>query len=395
MPMRPVDLHYNAAMERRKIRAIVDYGNSPGHYRVNYELIDNPLVSIIIPFKDMPDLLKLCIESIVTKTTYKNYEIIGISNNSKDKATFAEMDRLKQLDSRIQFYEYNVPFNYSKINNYAVEKYARGEQLILLNNDIEIITPEWIEELLMLSQRPDVGTVGAKLYFPDDTVQHGGIILDQKDIAVHSHKHIPKANGGYFNRLNIRQDLSAVTAACLMVKKKVYDEVKGLNEEDLKIAYNDVDFCLRIREAGYLNVYTPYCEAYHYESISRGAEDSPKKVARFKSEISYMKTRHWDTLKKGDPYFNQNLILENGKFQFKPLDKQINKKKEQAREFQHTILKNIVLRPQQKKYICFFSHYDKDDIVDDYVINYLQALSIFADIVFVSTAEKMPSYRNK
>ena len=382
------------ALKRRGISAKVENAKDPGTYRIKYDIKGEPLVSIIIPFKDMPELLEMCVNSILDKSTYQNYEIIGVSNNSGEPETFTVMEALKAKDKRVKFYEYNEPFNYSAINNYAVKLYAKGEHILLLNNDIKVITSEWIEELLMFSQRPDVGAVGAKLYYPDDTIQHAGIIIGIGKTAGHSHKRFPKSSSGYFSRLNITQNLSAVTAACLMVKKAVYDEVNGLNEKDLKVAFNDVDFCLRIREAGYLNVYTPYCEAYHYESLSRGYEDNPEKQARFNLEGNYLKSRHKDILEQGDPYYNRNLILSREDFQIKPINQDVSYKSKPkfklAKKFKHEIIKNIALRPLHNKYACIFSHYDKDGIIDDYVINYLKALSVFADIVFVSTAETMP-----
>ena len=256
----------------------------------------------------------MCINSILDKSTYQNYEIIGISNNSNEKATYDMMKILKAKSARVHFYEYNEPFNYSAINNYAVERYVRGEHIVLLNNDIEIISPEWLEAMLEFSQRPDVGAVGAKLYFPNDTVQHAGVILGIWGLAGHAHKYYERGSSGYFNRLNIIQNFSAVTAACMMVKKSIYQELDGLDEENLKVAFNDVDFCLRIREKGYLNVYTPYCEAYHHESISRGSDDQPEKAARARSEIEYMQEKYNEILKNGDPYYNKNLSLNDEEF---------------------------------------------------------------------------------
>ena len=303
------------AMRRRGIAAEVHNGKYPGTYRVMYQIKDNPLVSIIIPFKDRPELLTMCIESILNKTTYKNFEIIGISNNSEEQSTFDEMKRLEALDTRIRFYEYNVPFNYSDINNHAVNNYTKGEQILLLNNDIEIITPEWIEVMLEFSQREDIGVIGAKLYYPNDTVQHAGVIIGIGGIAGHSHKHFLRNDAGYFSRLDLVQNLSAVTAACFMVKRSIFEKVNGLNENELKIAYNDVDFCLRVQEKGYLNVFTPYCEAYHHESISRGLEDTIEKQERFNTEIIYMRERHHAILKDGDPFYNPNLTLDAENFE--------------------------------------------------------------------------------
>lgn len=305
------------AIKRRNMQAEVSKGKYPGIYKVEYKIIDNPLVSIIIPFKDKPELLKMCIESILEKSTYKNFEIIGISNNSQEKETFNEMNRIKELDRRINFYEYNVPFNYSDINNHTVNNHAKGEYILLLNNDIEIISTNWIEEMLMHAQRKDIGCVGAKLYYPDDTIQHAGVTMGVLTLAGHNFKHLDKNTPGYMGRESIIQNISAVTAACLMIKKSIYDEVKGLNQEDLKIAFNDVDFCLRVQEKGYKNIYTPYCEAYHYESISRGTEDNPEKVERFNKEVKFMQNRHKDILENGDPFYNINLTLTKENFEIK------------------------------------------------------------------------------
>ena len=302
------------AMKRRGTDAKVENGKYPGTYRVKYEILYNPLVSIIIPFKDMPELLTMCVESILNKSTYKNFEIIGMSNNSNESNTFDEMKRLEKLDNRVKFYEYNVPFNYSDINNHAVNNYAKGEHIILLNNDIEIISAEWIENMLEHSQRDEVGCVGAKLYYPNDTIQHAGVILGLGGVAGHSHKHFFKTHPGYFFRLNLVQNISAITAACLMIKNTIFKELEGLNDGDLKIAFNDVDFCLRVQEKGYRNIFTPYSEAYHHESISRGAEDNPEKIARFNNEIEYMKKRHKNILENGDPFYNVNLTLDREDF---------------------------------------------------------------------------------
>ncbi len=302
------------SIKRNNIDAAVANGKYPGTYRVAYNVKNNPLVSIVIPFKDAKKLLTMCVESILDKSTYENFEIVGISNNSEKGETFEEMKRLEELDSRIKFYEYNVPFNYSDINNYAINNHVKGDYVVLLNNDIEIISENWIEEMLGFAQRENTGAVGAMLYYPNDTIQHAGVIIGLGGVAGHSHKHFVRLSTGYFYRLKLIQNLSAVTAACLMVSTEKFKEINGLNDENLKIAFNDVDFCLRLREKGYLNVFTPYVEAYHHESISRGAEDSPEKIARFNSEIDYMKNRHKDILKEGDPYYNVNLTLDREDF---------------------------------------------------------------------------------
>lgn len=302
------------AVERRHLNAQVLNGKYPGTYRVKYAIENDPMVSIIIPFKDKPELLKMCIESILKKSTYRNFEIIGVSNNSKEKETFAEMERLKALDARVSFFEHNLPFNFAGINNYAVRTHAKGEHILLLNNDIEIISKDWIESLLEFSQRQDVGVVGGKLYYPDDRVQHAGIVIGIGGIAGHSHKYIDREDHGYFSRPHLVQNMSALTGACFMVKKNIYEEVGGLDAENLKIAFNDVDFCLRIREKGYLNVFTPYCEAYHHESLSRGYETTAEQVDRFNKESEYMLHRHASLLESGDPYYNLQLTIQHEDF---------------------------------------------------------------------------------
>lgn len=302
------------AMKRRKIDAVVFDGKYPGTYKVEYPINEKPLVSIIVPFKDKPELLTMCMESILEKSTYNNFEIIGISNNSEDEAVFLEMQRLEKMDSRIKFYEHNIAFNYSAINNHAVINYAKGEHIVLLNNDIEIITPSWIEEMLMHSQRENIGVVGAKLYYPNDTIQHAGISIGVLKLAGHNFRYNPKNIPAYMGRESVIQNVSAVTAACLMVKRSIYADVHGLNEKDLKVAFNDVDFCLRVQEKGYLNIFTPYCEAYHYESISRGHEDTNAKKERFKSEVFHMQKVYKNLLENGDPYYNPNLTLDREDF---------------------------------------------------------------------------------
>jgi O-antigen biosynthesis protein len=301
------------ALQRRNIKGKVLTGEMPGIYQVRREITGNPLVSIIIPFKDKSELLQCCLDSILKKSLYKNFEIIGISNNSVDPETAITIQKYEKQDQRVRFYENNNSFNYSQLNNYGVS-IAKGSHLILLNNDIEIITPDWIERLLEHSQREEVGVVGAKLYYANDTIQHAGVIMGICGLAGHSHKNSKRSDPGYFSRLFVIQNLSALTGACLMVKKSIYWEIDGLNEKELKIAFNDVDFCLRVRERGYLNVFTPFCEAYHYESVSRGSENTPEKRDRFNSEVAYMQNRYKEILKRGDPYYNPNLTSDKEDF---------------------------------------------------------------------------------
>lgn len=276
-------------------------------YRMRYEIKGHPKISIIIPNKDHVDLLSRCISSIREKSTYDNYEIIIVENNSMLKSTFAYYDSLAE-DEKIKVVKWEKEFNYSAINNFGVT-FASGEYILLLNNDMEVIAADWLEEMLMFAQRDDVGAVGAKLYYPDDTVQHAGVILGIGGVAGHSHKYFKKGEPGYFARLVVAQDLSAVTAACMMMPKAVFDEVGGL-DEGYKVAFNDVDLCMKIRQAGYLIVYTPYAELYHYESVSRGSEDTPEKVERFNGEVARFMERWGEELLAGDPYYNPNLSLE-------------------------------------------------------------------------------------
>ena len=305
-------------LKRRGIEAEVLHGNLHHYFRVKYAIKNNPLVSIIIPFKDKPELLEMSVTSVIEKSTYQNFEIIGISNNSQEQATFDMMLALEQKDARVKFYEYNTEFNYADINNHAVNTYAKGEHILLLNNDIEVISKDWIESMLEHSQRKEIGCVGAKLYFPNDTIQHAGVIIGLGGYAGHSHKMYPRDNPGYFNRLNAVQNLSAVTAACLMIKKSIYQEIGGMNAVEFKVAYNDVDFCLRVREKGYLNLFTPYAQMYHHESISRGYEDTQEKIARFQTEKDALFQRHKEILTHGDPYYNPNLCHDKEDFSLCP-----------------------------------------------------------------------------
>jgi len=303
-----------SAVERRKMDATVSDGTQPGTFRVEQSIEGDPLVSIVIPFKDKPELLNLCLGSILKYGSYPNFEIIGVSNNSVESATQKAMDHWTDADSRIRFVSHDVPFNFSEINNFAVREYAKGTHVLLLNNDIEFLGDGWLESLLQYSQRKDVGAVGGRLYYPDGRLQHAGIILGIGGVAGHSHKYFDRRDPGYFARPHIVQNMSAVTGACLMVKRDLYLEVGGLDEENLRVAFNDVDFCLRLREKGLLNVYTPYCEAWHHESISRGHEDTPEKKGRFQQEVLYMMDRHREALERGDPYYNPNLTLEHENF---------------------------------------------------------------------------------
>lgn len=300
---RAVQAHY----DRLNIDANASMGQALGWYKTTYEIIGNPLISILIPNKDHIDDLERCIESIEAKSSYKNYEYIIIENNSTEQETFEYYKKLEHENSKVKVVYWDGIFNYSAINNFGA-KHANGDYYLLLNNDTEIINEDCLKELLGYCQRKDVGAVGARLFYHDDTVQHGGVIVGLGRIAGHAFLGEPRESLGYFGRLVSAQDLSAVTAACMMVKKSVFEEVHGLNEE-LKVAFNDIDFCMRIRNAGYLIVYNPYAELYHYESKSRGMEDSPEKKKRFNGEKKTFRENWPEIMKNGDPYYNPNLSL--------------------------------------------------------------------------------------
>lgn len=305
---RAVEAHY----ERMGIRAEVSMGEYAGLYRTKYIRSEDPLVSILIPNKDHVQDLERCISSIEEKSTYSNYEYIIIENNSEKEETFLYYEELKKKNPKVKVVVWDGIFNYSAINNFGAA-HASGEYLLLLNNDTEIINGDCIEEMLGYGMREDVGIVGARLYYADDTIQHAGVVIGFGGIAGHCFVQQPRSATGYFHRIICAQDYSAVTAACMMVRKSVFDEVGGLTEE-LQVAFNDIDFCLKVRKKGYLVVYNPYAELYHYESKSRGPEDTPEKVARFNREISIMEKRWPEVFAKGDPYYNKNLTLDSQDF---------------------------------------------------------------------------------
>lgn len=277
-----------------------------GFYDVTYPVLKEAMVSILIPNKDQAETLKACIDSILTYSTYMNIEILIIENNSTQEETFTLYRELEK-DTQIRVLTYKGGFNFSAINNFAASK-ARGDYLLFLNNDITVITPDWIERMLANCQRPEVGIAGVKLYYPDDTIQHAGIIIGIGGIAGHAFLGMQRSRTGYMHKASLQMDLSAVTAACMMVRRDVFDQIGGF-EEDLSVAFNDVDLCLRAGRAGYLVVYLPSVELYHCESKSRGKEDSEEKIRRFQSEIEFMRTRYERFLRDGDPYYNPNLTL--------------------------------------------------------------------------------------
>lgn len=302
-----VEEHY----KRIGVPAEVVHGQFYGMFKTNYKWTEEPLISIIIPNKDHIADLRKCMDSIDKKSTYRNYEFIIVENNSTETETFEYYKSISERDNVTVLY-YEGDFNFSRINNFG-EKHARGEYVLLLNNDTEIINPDCLKEMLGYCMREDVGIVGARLYYEDDTIQHAGVVLGFGGMAGHTFIGSSRYDDGYFSRIICAQDYSAVTAACMMVKKAVYEQVGGLNE-DFKVAFNDIDFCMMVRKAGYLIVYNPAVELYHYESKSRGLEDTPEKVERFNSEVARFIDRWHEELEAGDPYYNPNLTLDKADF---------------------------------------------------------------------------------
>jgi glycosyltransferase involved in cell wall biosynthesis/Flp pilus assembly protein TadD len=284
----------------------IEAGMLPNTYRVRWPIPNPvPLVSLLIPTRDRKNLTEVAVRSILDKTTYPNYEIIILDNGSTEQETLDWFDVIRQEDQRVKILRHDHPFNYSAINNFGVQ-HAKGSLIGLINDDVEVISPDWLTEMVSHACREDIGCVGAKLYYSNDTVQHGGVIVGLGGFAAHSHKSYPREHPGYFARLKLVQNLSAVTAACLIVRKTVFNEVGGLDEANLKIAFNDVDFCLKVQKAGYRNLWTPYAELYHHESLSRGHEDTPEKQQRFRAEIGFMQAK-WGRALARDPYYNPNL----------------------------------------------------------------------------------------
>ena len=285
-------------------------------FQIKYEIQGNPLVSIVIPNKDHKEDLKRCITSILEKTSYERYEIIVVENNSTTDEIFEYYKEIKE-NSNVRVLKYEGDFNYSRINNLAVAK-ARGEYILLLNNDTSVITLDWIEELLMYAQREDVGAVGAKLYYEDRTIQHAGVVLGlgQHRTAGHSHYRVSSNNLGYMGRLCYAQNVMAVTGACLMMKKALFAELGGL-DENFAVSLNDVDLCIRAWKAGYINVFTPFAELYHYESVSRGLDDHGEKAQRYERESEAFRAKWKEILVKGDPYYNPNFSLDRSDFALK------------------------------------------------------------------------------
>ena len=296
------------AMHRRSEPGRVEMlKDDPGNYVVRYDLKRDWKVSIIIPTRDHAEDLERCLSSIFTKSSYRNFEVVVLDNGSVENDTAVCFAKWRSLEpERVKIVPHDVPFNYSEINNYAVQQ-SSGEIVLLLNNDTEVIARDWIEAMLEQAQRPAVGCVGAKLLYEDDTIQHAGVVMRIGGVAGHSHRFYDRDAPGYFHVIKTINNYSAVTAACLMVRREIWDRMGGLDEQ-LTVAFNDVDFCLRVREAGYRNVYVPHAELYHYESKSRGYDDTPLKIARSIGEQQFMQAR-WNVASTDDPYYSPHLSL--------------------------------------------------------------------------------------
>ncbi|MFM0499350.1 glycosyltransferase family 2 protein [Paraburkholderia caffeinilytica] len=308
--MRAIDEH----LQRAGVKGHVEPApGASGYNKVCYDLPDaQPSVEIIIPTRDAARLVEQCVASIREKTTYQNFRITIIDNGSVEPATHELFARL-QADGVVTVKRDDAPFNYSALNN-RVGLASTADFVCLMNNDIEVITPEWLSEMVSVALQPGVGCVGAKLLYPNDTLQHAGVIIGVGGVAGHSHKHSAKPQPGYFSRTLLRSSMCAVTAACLLVRQSIFKQVGGLDEQ-LQVAFNDVDFCLRVRKEGYRNVWTPYAELYHHESATRGYEDNPEKIARFNREVAYVQKR-WGDFLLNDPCYSPNLTLEHEDFSF-------------------------------------------------------------------------------
>ena len=296
-----------AALKRRGMKGKVEKDAISTYYRVVYELDKEPKVSIIIPTKDLAEVTEACLKSIYTKTTYRNFEVIVANNRSEEEKTFKLFERYKKKYQNFRVVDADMEFNYSKINNLAVKK-AKGKVIVLLNNDTEIITPKWLEMMVGYAVQPGIGAVGAKLLYPDNTVQHVGVVLGMGGVAGHSHLGEKRDDPGMYGRTRVPYDCGAVTAACLCVEKKKFEEVGGL-EEGLKVAFNDIDFNIKLLEKGYRNVILPMVELYHYESKSRGTDLAPGKKERFQAEVEFMQKKWGDKLLM-DKYYNSNYSLD-------------------------------------------------------------------------------------
>ncbi|MEP4101977.1 glycosyltransferase, partial [Paraglaciecola sp.] len=376
------------ALERRKVEGEVLSGKTPGTYRVRYSISEKPKVSIIIPFRDEPELLVQCLDSILRYSKgYSNFEVICIDNNSTDTKIVELKEHYLSTFNRITFHNFDEEFNYSKINNVAVRKYASGEYLIFMNNDVEVIDNEWLVGLLELCLQPHIGAVGAKLMYPNNTVQHAGLILapDTGHAIINAFKNFDEDYPSYFARLHTISNYSAVTAALMMVSKSDFNNVGGFDEERLPVAYNDVDFCLKLIELGRYNVYTPFVKAYHHESATRGLDEGFIKLNRSRRELSSLKELRKPHFLKPDRFYSSNLSQYTEDFAVTK-----SNSSEYSKVLPKNFYENIIFEKQiseiSKTTLTFFSHYDKDGLIEDYIVEYLKRISGFSDIIFISTS---------
>ena len=296
--------HFQRQRQTVQISTIVG-----GHTRIHYALPEElPLVSLIIPTRDKLSLLEQTLEGLLHKTDYPNIELIIMDNGSVETATLAYFKTLMQQDARVRVIRHDAPFNYSELNNLGVAQ-SRGKIIGLINNDLAVIHEAWLSEMVSHALRPEIGAVGAKLLYPNETLQHAGVIVGLGGMAGHGFKHLPKAFAGDHWRPHLTQNYTAVTGACLLMRREIFEEVGGLNAKDLKVAFNDVDLCLKIRQRGYRIVWTPHAQLYHFESISRGSDNTPRKYLRLRHELNYM-ANIWGKELARDPYYNPNLTLQ-------------------------------------------------------------------------------------
>jgi glycosyltransferase involved in cell wall biosynthesis len=378
------------AIARRSINASVIHGLQPGTYRVKYDIEGEPLVSIVIPFRDKFNLLSVCLNSLLANDDYENFEVICVDNNSEQEEITPLRRYFAARDSRIRFVDYKEEFNYSRINNWAVKEHCRGEYIVFMNNDIEILIMDWLSSLLEHAQREKVGAVGAKLLYPNGTIQHAGIVLapDASNATISAFQNLGSAEVGYFSRPQCLSNYSAVTAALMMVKLTDFEAIGGFDEEKLKIAYNDVDLCLRLADFGKSNIYTPFVVAHHYESASRGHADSPDKLDAHGRELQSMKAKHIRRFNAQDRHYNPNLAQNRSDFCIHPKLSR-DYKNYVERIFDTEIKSKKMIKPISSDSICVFAHYDSSGDVAPYVLYLLKAISAHFEIVFVSTAPKL------
>lgn len=378
------------AIARRGIDASVVHGLQPGTYRVCYEIEGEPLISIVIPFKDKFNLLSVCLNSVLANEEYENFEVICVDNNSQQK----EIENLRRYfsarDSRIRFVDYKDEFNYSHINNWAVSNHCQGDYVVFMNNDIEILTPDWLVSLLEHAQREEIGAVGVKLLYPTMLIQHAGIVVspDASNATINAFQFLPMADLSHFSRAQSLSNYSAVTAALMMVKKADFEGLNGFDDEHLKIAYNDVDLCFRLSDIGKRSLYTPFVVAYHYESATRGIPDNAEKVDALGRELQNLKDRHPDRFASADPYYSSNLAINRTDFKIHP---------SLSRDYKTYVDLPLDHDPRftrlfseiSSESVCVFAHYDKNGIIAPYVLYLLKEISREFDIVFVSTAKNI------